>query len=360
MLNPSEVKVGLEAALLPAQEPLPISELRKIFDEDIGADTLRRLLEELREAWKDRGVELVATASGWRFQTRASYQKFLERIHPDKAPRYSRAVLETLAIVAYRQPVTRGDIEEVRGVTVSAEVIGRLEARGWVEVIGHKEVPGRPALYATTKTFLDDLGLRSLQELPPLEDIAQTLDLTPTPPPDPQPAPAPQSEHDSRPGDDDGRSKLKSRRAPARHEPRRADEPPHASEQRDRARVRGAGARRAHSRAPPQARSRDRSGRRSGKVRQHLPGRRQRLEPLVPGRAARRAQPRGQTNVRVAGNHREPPDARALRPDPAAAPSAPGPMARARPERGRAAAQGRSADSFPLFPVKFLAILSTL
>jgi len=203
MLNPSEVKVVLEAALLAAQEPLPISELRKIFDEDIGADTIRRLLEELREAWKDRGVELVATASGWRFQTRASYQKFLERIHPDKAPRYSRAVLETLAIVAYRQPVTRGDIEEVRGVTVSAEVIGRLEARGWVEVIGHKEVPGRPALYATTKTFLDDLGLRSLQELPPLEDITQTFDLTPTPPPDPQPAPAPQSEPDSQPAPDE-------------------------------------------------------------------------------------------------------------------------------------------------------------
>ena len=203
MLNPSEVKVVLEAALLAAQEPLPISELRKIFDEDIGADTIRRLLEELREAWKDRGVELVATASGWRFQTRASYQKFLERIHPEKAPRYSRAVLETLAIVAYRQPVTRGDIEEVRGVTVSAEVIGRLEARGWVEVIGHKEVPGRPALYATTKTFLDDLGLRSLQELPPLEDIAKTLDLTPTPPLDSQSAPAPQSEPDSQAAPDE-------------------------------------------------------------------------------------------------------------------------------------------------------------
>src|SRR5437762_5998170 len=189
MLSPSEVKIVLEAALLAAQEPLPISELRKMFDEEIGADTIRRLLEELREVWKDRGVELAATASGWRFQTRTSYQKFLERIHPEKAPRYSRAVLETLAIVAYRQPVTRGDIEEVRGVTVSAEVIGRLEARGWVEVIGHKEVPGRPALYATTKTFLDDLGLRSLQELPPLEDIAKTLDLTPTPPPATQPAP---------------------------------------------------------------------------------------------------------------------------------------------------------------------------
>ncbi len=189
MLNPNEVKIVLEAALLAAQEPLPISELRKMFDEEVGADTIRRLLEELREAWKDRGVELAATASGWRFQTRASYQKFLERIHPEKAPRYSRAVLETLAIVAYRQPVTRGDIEEVRGVTVSAEVIKRLEERGWVEVIGHKEVPGRPALYATTKTFLDDLGLRSLQELPPLEDIAKTLDLTQIPPPDSQPAP---------------------------------------------------------------------------------------------------------------------------------------------------------------------------
>src|SRR6266446_9619239 len=189
MLGPNEVKIALEAALLAAQEPLPVSELRKMFDEEIGADTIRRLLEELREAWKDRGIELVATASGWRFQTRVSCQRFLERIHPEKAPRYSRAVLETLAIVAYRQPVTRGDIEEVRGVTASAEVIGRLEARGWVEVIGHKEVPGRPALYATTKTFLDDLGLRSLQELPPLEDIAKTLDLTQTPTSAPQPAP---------------------------------------------------------------------------------------------------------------------------------------------------------------------------
>src|SRR6267378_1963093 len=161
MLNPSEVKTVLEAALLAAQEPLPISELRRMFDEEIGADTIRRLLEELREAWKERGV----------------------------------------AIVAYRQPVTRGDIEEVRGVTVSAEVIGRLEARGWVEVIGHKEVPGRPALYATTKTFLDHLCLRSLQELPPLEDIAKTLDLPP--PPDSQPAPDSQSEPDSQAAPDE-------------------------------------------------------------------------------------------------------------------------------------------------------------
>ena len=191
MLNPNEVKIVLEAALLAAQEPIPIAELRKMFDEEIGADTIRRLLEELREAWKERGVELATTASGWRFQTRASYQKFLERIHPEKAPRYSRAVLETLAIVAYRQPVTRGDIEELRGVTVSAEVMRRLEDRRWVEVIGHKEVPGRPALYATTRTFLDDLGLRSLQELPPLEDIAKTLDLTQTPQSAPQPASQP-------------------------------------------------------------------------------------------------------------------------------------------------------------------------
>jgi len=181
MLAPSEVKTILETALLAAQEPLPIPELRKMFDEEIAGDTIRALLEELREEWKDAGVELAVTASGWRFQTRASYQKYLERINPNKPPRYSRAVLETLAIIAYRQPVTRGDIEDVRGVTVSTEVIKRLEERGWIDIVGHKEVPGRPALYATTKILLDDLGLRSLQELPPLEEIAKTLDLTPPP-----------------------------------------------------------------------------------------------------------------------------------------------------------------------------------
>jgi segregation and condensation protein B len=189
MPSPDEVKLALEAALLAAQQPLPISELRKMFDEEIGADTLRRLLDELRETWKDRGVELAVTAGGWRFQTRTSFQKYLERIHPEKPPRYSRAVLETLAIIAYRQPVTRGDIEDIRGVTVSSEVLKRLEDRGWIDVIGHKETPGRPALYATTSSFLDDLGLRSLQELPPLEDTAKTLDLTQTPPPASQPAP---------------------------------------------------------------------------------------------------------------------------------------------------------------------------
>src|SRR5262249_5417788 len=194
MLSPNEIKIVLEAALLSAQEPLPVAELRRMFDDEIDADTLRLLLEELRDAWTGRGVELVVTASGWRFQTKASLQKFLERIHPERAPRYSRAVLETLAIIAYRQPVTRGDIEEVRGVSVSTEVMRRLEDRHWIEVLGHKEVPGRPALYGTTKIFLDDLGLRSLQELPPLEDIAKSLDLAQIPTPAPQPAPAQSAE----------------------------------------------------------------------------------------------------------------------------------------------------------------------
>jgi segregation and condensation protein B len=194
------VKTVLEAALLAAREPVAVGELRKMFDEEIGADTVRRLLDELRESWKDRGVELVNTASGWRFQTRASVQRYIERIHPDKPPRYSRAVLETLAIVAYRQPVTRGDIENIRGVTVSTQIVKTLEDRGWIDVVGHREVPGRPALYATTKQFLDDLGLRSLQELPPLEEIAKTLELpqqTATPAPEAapsgEPAPAEQS-----------------------------------------------------------------------------------------------------------------------------------------------------------------------
>jgi segregation and condensation protein B len=190
MLSPNEVKVVLEAALLAAPEPVAVGELRRMFDEEIGADTVRRLLDELRESWKDRGVELVNTASGWRFQTRASVLRYIERIHPDKPPRYSRAVLETLAIVAYRQPVARGDIENIRGVTVSTQIIKTLEDRGWIDVVGHREVPGRPGLYATTRQFLDDLGLRSLQELPPLEEIAKTLELPETQTPAAQPAEA--------------------------------------------------------------------------------------------------------------------------------------------------------------------------
>ena len=175
------MKVVLEAVLLASQSPIGIGELRKLFDDEIGADTLRRLLEELRSDWKNRGVELVNLASGWRFQTKPSFQKYLERINPEKVPRYSRAVLETLAIIAYRQPVTRGDIEDVRGVLVSPNIIRTLETRGWIDVVGHRDVPGRPALYATTRAFLDDLGLRSLQELPPLEEIAKTIELPPAP-----------------------------------------------------------------------------------------------------------------------------------------------------------------------------------
>jgi segregation and condensation protein B len=175
--NPLDAKILLETALLASSEPLAIAELRKLFDQDPGPDTIRRLLDELRADWAGRGVELAMVASGWRFQTRAEFQPLLDRIRGERAPRYSRAVLETLAIIAYRQPVTRGDIEEIRGVTVSHNVIRTLEMRGWIDVVGHRDTPGRPGLYATTKTFLDDLGIRSLQELPPLEEIAKGLEL---------------------------------------------------------------------------------------------------------------------------------------------------------------------------------------
>ncbi len=179
MSNPAEAKRIIEAALLSSQEPLSLADLKRLFDDEIGPDTLRRLLDELRDAWAERAVELVNTASGWRFQTRPEFQPFVERLNPDKRPRYSRAVMETLSIIAYRQPVTRGDVEDIRGVAVSAQIIQTLESRGWIDVVGHRDTPGRPALYATTKSFLDDLGLLSLQELPPLEEIARTLQLEP-------------------------------------------------------------------------------------------------------------------------------------------------------------------------------------
>jgi segregation and condensation protein B len=174
-MNTQEAKIVLETALLTAQQPLPLAELRRLFADELNADTLRALLEELRRDWSGRGIELVALATGWRFQSTALMRPYLDRLNPEKPPRYSRAVLETLAIIAYRQPVTRGDIEEVRGVTVSSQVLKALEDRGWVETIGHREAPGRPALFATTRQFLDDLGLRSLDELPPLGDAAAPL-----------------------------------------------------------------------------------------------------------------------------------------------------------------------------------------
>ena len=175
--NPAEAKRIIEAAMLSSQEPLSLADLKRLFDEEIGPDTLRRLLDELRGEWAGRAVELVNLASGWRFQTRPDFQPFIDRLNPEKRPRYSRAVMETLAIIAYRQPVTRGDVEDIRGVAVTAPIIQSLESRGWIDVVGHRDTPGRPALYATTKAFLDDLGLRSLQELPPLEEIARTLQL---------------------------------------------------------------------------------------------------------------------------------------------------------------------------------------
>ncbi|MCC8391144.1 SMC-Scp complex subunit ScpB [Paraburkholderia sp. MMS20-SJTR3] len=174
-MNTQEAKIVLETALICAQEPLKLGELRKLFADGVSADTVRTLLEDLKRDWSGRGVELVGLASGWRFQSKPAMRSYLDRLHPEKPPKYSRAVLETLAIIAYRQPVTRGDIEEIRGVTVNTQVVKQLEDRGWIEVIGHRDVPGRPALYATTRQFLDDLGLTALDELPPLADPSAQL-----------------------------------------------------------------------------------------------------------------------------------------------------------------------------------------
>jgi segregation and condensation protein B len=192
-MNTSDAKRVLETALICAPAPLPLRDLKQLFDEQLGADTLRTLLDELAADWAGRGVELVALASGWRFQSRPEMRVFLDRLHPEKPPRYSRAALETLAIVAYRQPVTRGDIEDIRGVTVSSQIVKQLEDRGWIEAIGYREAPGRPALYATTRQFLDDLGLDSLSQLPPLESpggeqaLAGLVDAADVPPDDGQP-----------------------------------------------------------------------------------------------------------------------------------------------------------------------------
>ena len=166
-----EIKSILEAALLVAGEPLSAAQMAKLFDPPLEQDAIRRLLEEIRDAWAARSVELTQVASGWRFRAKPELQPYLDRLTPEKPPRYSRAAMETLAIIAYQQPVTRGDIESIRGVAVSTYIIKTLEDRQWIEVVGHRETPGRPALYATTKQFLDDLNLRSLSELPPLAQL---------------------------------------------------------------------------------------------------------------------------------------------------------------------------------------------
>jgi segregation and condensation protein B len=207
LYKPEDFKLVLETVLLAAGEPMPLSELKKLFDEEFDDDTWRTLLEDLRRDWANRGVELVQLASGWRFQTRPEYQAFLDRMKNEKPPRYSRAVMETLAIIAYRQPVTRGDIEDIRGVMVSPNVLKTLEARGWIDVVGHRDAPGRPGLHATTKKFLDDLGLRSLSELPPLTEIERVMDLAesavetnPPPPPEEPAASAEQAGQQADPG----------------------------------------------------------------------------------------------------------------------------------------------------------------
>lgn len=173
----AQAKRVLEAALLAAASPLQVADLRRLFDIDPGPDVVRKLLDELRQDWSGRGVELALLASGWRFQTRPEFQPYIDRLKVERAPKYSRAVMETLAIIAYRQPVTRGDIEDIRGVAVSPNVLKSLEARGWIDAVGHRDTPGRPALYATTRKFLDDLRLRSLSELPPLTEIERVMDL---------------------------------------------------------------------------------------------------------------------------------------------------------------------------------------
>jgi len=171
-MNTMDAKRVLETALICAQQPLPLRELGVLFDGALTTDSLRMILDQLQSDWSLRGVELVHVASGWRFQSRPEMREYLDRLHPEKPPRYSRAVLETLAIVAYRQPVTRGDMEDIRGVTINSMILKQLEDRGWVEVIGHRETVGRPALYATTRQFLDDLGVKSLDQLPAMDSTA--------------------------------------------------------------------------------------------------------------------------------------------------------------------------------------------
>ena len=174
-MNTAHAKRILETALICSQQPLPVQAMGVLFDDELGPDTLELILQELQQEWAQRGVELVCVATGWRFQSRPEMREYLDRLHPEKPPRYSRAALETLAIIAYRQPVTRGDIEDIRGVTVNSLLLKQLEDRDWIEVIGHRETVGRPALFATTRHFLDDLGLKSLDQLPLLDTSGQQI-----------------------------------------------------------------------------------------------------------------------------------------------------------------------------------------
>ncbi|NBW77851.1 MAG: SMC-Scp complex subunit ScpB [Betaproteobacteria bacterium] len=189
-MNTADAKRILETALICSQQPLLVKDLRVLFNDELGADTLRDLLGELQLEWEPRGVELVCVATGWRFQSRPDVRPYLDRLHPEKPPRYSRATLETLAIIAYKQPVTRGDMEDIRGVTINSVLLKQLEDRGWVEVIGHREAPGRPALYATTKQFLDDLGLASLDQLPLMNPSQFEDKFLESPSPEPDLAPS--------------------------------------------------------------------------------------------------------------------------------------------------------------------------
>jgi segregation and condensation protein B len=175
MMNTSDAKRVLEAALICSNAPLKIKDMRALFEDQLGFDTLKTVLLELQKDWSQRGIELVSLATGWRFQSRPEMREFLDRLHPEKPPRYTRATLETLAIIAYRQPVTRGDIEEIRGVVVNSLLLKQLEERGWIEVIGHRDSIGRPALFATTPYFLDDLGITSIEQLPSLESKVDQL-----------------------------------------------------------------------------------------------------------------------------------------------------------------------------------------
>ena len=176
-MNTTDARRVLETALICSPQPLSVRELRVLFEDELGTDTIKALLADLQNEWTGKGVELVPVANGWRFQSRPQMREYLDRLHPEKPPKYTRAVLETLAIIAYRQPVTRGDMEEIRGVTINSQILKQLEDRGWVEVIGHREAAGRPSLFATTKQFLDDLGLESLDQLPVLESPGQQAEL---------------------------------------------------------------------------------------------------------------------------------------------------------------------------------------